>query len=135
MASNLHANAASAVNVNTTTETAIATLTAFNVNQSTNGEGVYVSGDLYFTAPTGATAATVRVRQGSGTGGAVVNNPTPVAFSVTAGNPVVLGFSALDSATVLANGQQYTVTVQFTGATANASVSGVICAQSCNSVE
>lgn len=135
MASNLHANSGSAVNVVTTAETAIATVTAFNVNQGTTGEGVYVSGDLYFTAPTGATAATVRVRQGSGTGGAVVNNPTPVAVPVTAGTPAVIGYSALDSATVLANGQQYTVTVQFTGASANASVSGVVVAESCNSVE
>jgi len=135
MASNLHANSASAVNVVTTAETAIVTVTAFNVNQGATGEGVYLSGDLYYTAPTGATAATLRVRQGSGTGGAVVNNPTPVALPVTAGSPVVHGFSALDSATVLATGQQYTVTIQFTGATANASVSGVVVAESCNSSE
>jgi hypothetical protein len=81
---------------------------------------VKVSGVLNITAGTGTTAVVIRVRQGVGTGGAVVGAAQTV--TLAAGNSASVPFSIEDTTGALEAGTAYTVTVSQTGATAAGTV-------------
>ena len=78
---------------------------------------VGISGTVNLTPGTGATGATIRVRQGNGTGGTLVSNASPV-HTVAAAAPQSISFGATDATGYLQGGGQYTITVQMTGASA-----------------
>jgi len=98
--------------VPTGTETTLVT----SAPLSTQGpRAIYLHGQAVLTAGTGTTAFTLRIRRGSGTGGA--NVITPTAISATAGGTADYDFTVIDTPGEVA-GQQYTLTVQPTGASA-----------------
>lgn len=104
------------VTVTTTTETSACTLTGVNAEA---GQVVRIEFAAQMTSGTGTTAITVRVRRGSGTGGALVGPAN--ALTATAGNTSILTYQVEDSPGAVAV-FPYSVTVQQTGATANGSV-------------
>lgn len=114
-----------AVPIVTTTETAVMSTPALFSGQQTP---VYVGGSFRFTPGTGATAVTLRIRQGANAVGA--QNPvgtvlyTSPALNVVAGNPISVPLDMLDATGVIngAPGTPYTVSLQQTAATANGSV-------------
>jgi hypothetical protein len=115
----------------TTAETVVLTCAPFTYDfpnpyvgaeHSGAGQGVTVKGIVNVApAGTGATAATVRVRQGSVTGTVV---GASLAQTVAAGNSTELTYWAQDTSrfAAQAGGGVYVVTVQFTGATGNSTV-------------
>src|SRR5690348_11482792 len=103
--------ATSSATVTVATETALATNAANVLNPPANSK-VNISGVVQCAAGTGGTAATVKVRQGSGTSGTQVGTSV-VSPAATAGVAAVIPFNVVDL-TPPANGQ-YTVTVTFTG--------------------
>lgn len=111
-----HTSASGAVNIPTTSETVVATLS--DVETTGAGDAVDLQGSVDITAGTGATAVTLRVRRG-GVAGAVVraNNPQTIA----AGNTATLDIEATDNPGDVA-GQVYVLTVQQTAASANGTV-------------
>ena len=116
---NVHAvHTTGATTVTTTTETVGATIGPFNINDP-GGQGILLEGILSITAGTGTTSVTCRLRQGTGITGTVVGNA--VSQTVTAGNTYLLSPMALDT-TLSATNQQYVITVQQTGATANGTI-------------
>jgi len=122
MAANVHAVAASAVNVPTTTETVIATLTAFNEQQAGEfAQGVLIQATVNFLPGTGTTAVVLRIRKGSLTGTLVGVAQTT---TVTAG--AVTGLSCDELDTVLIQNVTYVLTAQQTGASANGTVNRVV---------
>lgn len=124
---NLHAVAASAVTIPTTTETVVATLGPFTENQVSPAQGVAFDGNINITTGTGTTSVTVRVRQGTGITGALVG----VAQSqvATAGQTINIPISELDPTLVQPNAQ-YVVTVQQAAASANGTVNrAIFCCQ------
>lgn len=78
---------------------------------------VNISGTVNLTPGTSATAATIRVRQGSGLTGPIVAGAAPV-HTVAAAAPQSISFGATDTTGYLQGGGQYTVTVQMTGGAA-----------------
>lgn len=108
---------ASGVNVPTTTETVITTTTA-RVVAAPASQGEYISGVINLTPGTGTTAAVIRIRAGSGTGGAIIGGAETSA--VTAGANINIPFAQMDF--TLSGTVQYTLTIQQTGATANGTV-------------
>lgn len=124
---NLHAVAASAVTIPTTTETVVATLGPFAENQVSPAQGVAFDGNINITTGTGTTSVTVRVRQGTGITGTLVG----VAQSqvATAGQTINIPISELDPTLVQPNAQ-YVVTVQQAAASANGTVNrAIFCCQ------
>lgn len=116
--------AGSTVTVTTTSETTVLTSAAISDDlASAITTGVKVNGFINVTAGTAATLATIRVREGSGTGGTLVYETEP--FTVAAGSEYQVPYEALD-ATGFASGAgaQWTVTIQFTAATGNSTVNG-----------
>lgn len=109
---------ASAVTVTTTSETAAVVTPALPVSPPGAATGIVIRGNINFTAGTGATFVTIRVRQGSGTGGTAVYTGTPV--TVVAAAVYDLAFEAIDTSLVPAS--QYTVTVTQTAASGNGTV-------------
>ena len=73
--------------------------------------GLLIQGFVNLTPGPGQTTAQLTIRQGSGTGGAVIVQQQPV--TVVAGNPVDLPFYGIDGAPL--QGSQYTVTVTQAG--------------------
>lgn len=112
------AQVTNAVTVTTTSETAAVTSPAQGISPPTASLGLVVRGNVNFTAGTGATAVTIRVRQGSGITGTLVGNALTV--TVAAGSSYDLAFDVVDTSPVPA--QQYTVTVTQTAATGNGTV-------------
>lgn len=106
--------AATSVSIPTTTETA-AVNTPLPQYGTPGDNGCLIAGNIILTAGTAGTAATIRVRQGVGTGGTVIGgaNPVPVTAGATSAIPFVV-FDPSPPAVV-----QYTVTVQQTAATGN----------------
>jgi hypothetical protein len=104
--------------VTTTTETAAANTAALAFAPPNNYGGMIVRGSVNITPGTGTTAVVVRVRQGNGTGGALVGNALTI--TAIAASPLVLPFSVLDPSATPAS--QYTVTVAQTAATANGTI-------------
>lgn len=111
------------VTVVTTAETAILTTPAMVYDQP-SGAGVRISGVVEINpVGTGASVANVRVRQGSGTTGALVGVAEPQ--NCVAGNSLEVTFDVEDTTRYSAQsgGGQYTVTLAMTGATGNTTVS------------
>lgn len=102
----------------TTAETVVGTITIPPLNQP-GGDGVLISGIVTGTTGAGTTAIVVRVRQGNGTGGAILPNSTTVQVGASLNTSAY--FSCLDTVTQYPNGNTYSVTVQQTGATGNGS--------------
>lgn len=119
---NVHCVAASAVNVPTTTETVVVTMTAFTENQP-QGQGIQFDGNINMTVGTAGTAVTVRVRRGVDTTGTLIG--VAQAQTVAAGNTVNIPIAELDTVVVQQN-VTYVVTVQQTAATANGTVNRVV---------
>lgn len=107
----------SAVTVTTTSETIVATSLAF----STRGpnEQVSIKGWVQMTLGTNTTGLTLRIRRGTTTSGTLVGVATPE--TVIAGNTGDFDINVVDTPGDVA-GQQYVMTVQQTGASANGSV-------------
>lgn len=82
--------------------------------QGPEPEPVKISGVLNVLAGTGTTALVIRVRQGVGTGGAVVGAAQTV--TLAAGSSASVPFSVEDTTGAVQTGTAYTVTVVQTGA-------------------
>jgi len=87
--------------------------------------GTLISASVNFTPGTGQTSTTLRIRQGSGTGGALVGIAHTV--TTTAAAPVELAIQEFDSSAfaLAQQGGQYTLTIQTNAAgpgTANAAL-------------
>ena len=102
----------------TTTETLVAFLSAYQVNNP-SGEGVQLNGHLAFTPGTAATAATIRIRQGQGITGSVVGQP--FVRTVTAAQATSMSMAVLDAFN-LTSSLAYSLTIQFTAATADSTI-------------
>lgn len=121
----------SAVTVTLAAETVVAVTPAYVYDQPNPyvggehtgaGGGVGISGVVNFTVVgTAATAVTLRIRYGSGTGGAVVGTYTA---SVAAGSTYIFAYDLSDATRWAAQsgGGIYTLTAQMTAATANSTV-------------
>lgn len=107
---------AASVTVVTSTETALATTAGITTK---GAQTVRLHGFAQVTAGAGTTAYTFNWRRGSGTSGTQVTTPTAV--SATAGANAVYAYDLEDKPGEVA-GQQYTLTVKDTGATANGTV-------------
>jgi hypothetical protein len=101
----------------TTTETAVLTFTIPPENNPA-GQGIFINASFNFTPGGSTTAVTLRVRQGSGTAGAVVGVPftTPVVAAVANSNAEA---TVVDPTLVYPAGNTYTLTAQQVGAAAN----------------
>jgi hypothetical protein len=112
-----HVQTSGFTNIGTTVETVVLTTPIV----ATGTFRAIVSAHINTGTGTGATALTIRIRQGNGTGGAIVIAET---VNVTAGNTVTLATSWEDDSGILDTGAggQYTLTLQQTAATANATV-------------
>lgn len=106
------------LSVVTTTETGLAINPAFNFNNP-GGQGNEIRGVVNITAGTGTTAVTVRVRQGSGSSGAIVG--AAATHTLAAGASASIPYSFIDPATS-GTAQQYTATIQQVGASGNGTV-------------
>lgn len=122
--------AVSAVPTATSAETTIAVSDTISWNASSGLEGLIIRGVLNITAGTGTTAVVLRVRKGSGTGGALVGSA--MTHTLAAGSSANVAYEVLDAAPI-ANvstpsgaqsvpTNQYTVTVSQTGGTAAGTV-------------
>lgn len=105
-------------------ETAVFVTPALPATGAANAPGsipISISGTINLTPGTSATAATVRIRQGSGIGGTQIS-AAPV-HTVAATSPQSISFGATDATGYLgAPGGQYTVTVQMTGGAATTTI-------------
>lgn len=110
-------SSAAATSLVTTAETAVLTFTTTPENQPT-GQGVLINGSFNFTPGAGATSVTLRVRQGTGVGGAIVGVPftTPVVAAVANSNAEV---TVIDPTVSYPAGNTYTLTAQQNAATGN----------------
>ena len=81
---------------------------------------VRISGVINLTAGTGVTAIVLRVRQGVGTGGAVVG--AAQTFTLAAGNSASIPFAVDDVTGLIQSGTAYSITVVQTGATGASTV-------------
>jgi hypothetical protein len=108
--------AAASVATNVSTETVILTVGPVNVNMPATEQGILVEATFNFTVGTGATGVTIKIRAGSGVGGAQL---TSHAFTgLTAGSTYSISANALDN-TFSGAGlsvASYTVTATQTGA-------------------
>lgn len=113
----------STTTLTTTAETAAATSPAVTVN-APGGQGIQIQGTVSGATGAGVTSVQVRVRAGSGTGGAVIGAVMQEAQA--ASSFYSMAFSVLDTSVGVPSaptGQaQYTVTVQQVGATGNGTV-------------
>lgn len=110
---------AGTVTLTTTAETAVL---VHPVMFSGSQKPIHIFGTLVVTASAATTGATVRIRQGSGTGGAIVAS-YPVE-NVAASGVVELGWDFEDASLFLGgpSGGQYTVTLQMAGANASSTI-------------
>lgn len=124
--SNVVAGSVSPIAIPATTETVVATMTAFNENMpggsgpslgstpSLGSQGVYLGGSINLTTAAGVSVATLRVRQGSLTGALVgAAQVVAVAASVTG---IALDIGELDP-TLVQTPAVYVVTIALTGGT------------------
>lgn len=102
------------VNVPTTTETVVATLSGVTLPRS--GMVVQLSGWVELTAGTATTAVTPRIRRGVDATGTLVGEANPLAGGVVAGSATPWDVAGNDTPGDLANGT-YVLTVQQTAAT------------------
>ena len=114
------ATGAPLVTLTTTAETAALTSNVLPYN-APGGQGVLISGTVAGATGTGVTSCQVRIRKGSGTGGAQVTDANSTLQEAQgASSFYTMNFSVLDPAP--AANAQYTVTVQQVGATGNGTV-------------
>ena len=90
-----------------TAETAMVT-SPIVASTPTGGQGNVITGVLTFTGNASASTVTIKVRQGSGTGGTTVY--TSPAITVAAAAVMAVPFAALDTTAASAGVAQYTVT-------------------------
>ena len=104
-----YANPIVAVGASTgfTAETAMVT-TPIVAATPVGGQGNVISGTLSFTGNASASTVTIKVRQGSGTGGTTVY--TSPAITVAAAAIMQIPFLAMDTAAASVGVAQYTVT-------------------------
>ena len=104
-------------------ETIVATTGAFDTSVAFS-KGVLIQATLAYTLGTSASACTIRVRQGTGTGGTVIySTGAQTGGHNSAGLLVSDELDCFDTAP--AAGQQYTVTLTVTGGAAASTVSAV----------
>jgi len=115
--SSISATSNAAVVTLTTTTESVVVLTDILSSVSDAGEGKLVNATVALTPGTAATAATLRVRRGSGITGTIVQT---VVRPVTAAVADAVSILALDNPA--APSSQYAVTLQMTAATANTTV-------------
>lgn len=130
MSSEFLAISTAATSLVTTAETAVLTFTIPPENQAAStGLGIYLNGTFNFTPGTGTTAVVLRIRQGSGTGGAVVGVPfsTPVTAAVANSTAEC---TVNDPVDVYLAGNTYTLTAQQVGATGNGTAAQALVATS-----
>lgn len=118
-----------AVTAVTTAETIVGVVGPLPENVGTAaGTGIMVRAILAVTTGVGATAITVRVRLGNNVAGTLVSSSG--AIVAAASTAVGVAWAAVDVlAADMTPGQEYTVTVQQTSATGNATVIGVLTAE------
>ena len=104
-----------------TTETAVVTSPAIT-EQIPHAGGLLVQGFVNITPGTGQTSVQLTVRQGSGTGGAVVI--TGQTATVAAGNAIDLPFYVIDGSPP--PGNQYTVTVTQAGGAGSGAINAAL---------
>jgi hypothetical protein len=109
--------------VTVATEVALATNSVNDLAGVPVNARAVISGVVAAAAGTGGTTAAVKVRQGSGTGGAQVG-PTITSPVQTAGLASVVPFSVVDLAPPATG--QYTVTLTFTGNTSSVVTSTIV---------
>jgi|SRR5579859_1374173 len=107
-----------ATNVPTTTETVVLTFT-IPPEANPGGEGVQIDANVTFTSGAAATAAILRVRQGS-LAGAIVGNA--IESPVTAALTESLSGCVLDPTLQYPAGNTYVLTLQQVAATGNATM-------------
>ena len=105
----------------TTTETVVQLSPGFSTTY--DGDAVMMTGTIDFTTGTGTTAVTVRCRRGNGITGTQVG--VSEADTLAAGVSSPIGFDFVDFPGAVA-GQQYSITIQQTGATANGAVASAV---------
>ncbi len=91
----------------------IALITSAPANWQAGLAGVLLSVSVNFTPGTGQTSTTLRIRQGNGTGGALVGIAHPT--TTVAAQQLDLAFEELDTSAFATGGQQggqYTLTIQ-----------------------
>lgn len=91
----------------------IALITTGLMNWSPGVPGILLAASVNFTPGTGQTATTLRLRQGSGTGGTLVGIAHPT--TTVAGQQLDLAFEEEDTSAFATGGQQgaqYTLTIQ-----------------------
>jgi hypothetical protein len=128
MSSEFLAISTAATSLVTTAETAVLTFTIPPENQSPGtGLGLYFNGTANLTPGTGTTSITCRIRQGTGTGGAVVGVPctTPVTAALANSTGEI---TVNDPQDVYPAGNTYTMTVQQNAATGNGTMSQALVA-------
>lgn len=103
--------------ITTTTERVAATLPGISTDGS--GDTITVRGVAIVVVGTGATALVLRIRQGTGIAGTIISESSSV--SATAANIVIVTLAADDNPGDVAD-QQYVLTVQQTGATADGTI-------------
>jgi hypothetical protein len=116
-------SSAAATSLVTTAETAVLTFTTAPEQQPT-GQGIYIDANAVLTTGAAATAVQVRIRQGVGTGGALVGVVAQTQVAAATANEIA-GCAAVDPVTTYPNGNTYTVTVQQVGATGNGTMAQV----------
>ena len=114
MASTNAVVSAAATSLPTTTETAVLTFT-IPAEANPTGQGVMIDVTAVFTAGTATTSIQCRVRQGSGTGGAIVGNL--LQDTATAAITNAISGCVLDATLAYPAGNTYTVTMQQVAAT------------------
>jgi hypothetical protein len=91
----------------------IALITSAPMNWSAGLAGLLLTASVNFTPGTGQTVTTLRIRQGSGTGGAVVGIAHPI--TTVAAQQLDIAFEDEDVSAFATGGQQggqYTLTIQ-----------------------
>lgn len=102
----------------TTAETAVLTFTVPPEFQAAGGQGIYIDANCVVNTGAGVTALQVRVRQGVGTGGALVGLMQQTQALASTPNELA-GCANLDPTLIYPAGNTYTVTVQQVAATGN----------------
>lgn len=112
---------AAAQTITTTTELVVAVVTVLS---GSGDVGIWFSGDVKLTTGAGTTAVTIRLRQGNGISGTIIDSTAalPIGAAVTTQAP----FNLFDTSqwSSQAGGGVYSLTVQQTGATGNGTVNG-----------
>ena len=108
----------------TTAETAVLTFT-IPPEGNPGGQGIYIDVNCVVTTGAATTALQIRVRQGSGVGGAIVGVMAQTQVAAATANEQA-GAGVLDPTLIYPAGNTYTVTVQQVAATGNGTMLSVL---------